>query len=74
MSEQREQFQRRVEELVAQFEREVDRREWVTGRYPKKLRDEARQVYKVPALRLQKGPINLLLGNPVSVHHSCPKR
>ena len=32
MSEQREQFQRRVEELVAQFEREVDRREWVTGR------------------------------------------
>ena len=61
MSEQREQFQRRVEELVAQFEREVDRREWVTGRYPKKLRDEARQVYEVPALRLQKGPINLLL-------------
>ena len=61
MSEQREQFQRRVEELVAQFEREVDRREWVTGRYPKKLRDDARQVYEVPSLRLQKGPINLLL-------------
>ena len=36
-------------------------REWVTRRYPKKLRDEARQVYEVPALHLQKGPTNLLL-------------
>jgi hypothetical protein len=61
MSEQREQFQRRVEELVARFEEEVDRREWVLRRYPKRLRDDARQVYEVPALYLQKGPTSLLL-------------
>jgi hypothetical protein len=61
MSEQREQFQRRIEELVARFEADVDRSEWITRRYPKRLRDDDRQVYEVPALRLQKGPINLLL-------------
>lgn len=61
MSEQREQFQQRVEELVARFEDEVDGTEWVTRRYPKKLRDDARQVYEVPALYLQKGPTKLLL-------------
>jgi hypothetical protein len=61
MSERREQFQRRVEELVARFENEVDGREWLTRRYPKKLRDEARQVYEVPALYVQKGPTSLLL-------------
>ncbi len=56
MSEQREQFRRRVEELVARVEGEVDRREWVTRRYPKRLRDDGRQVSEVPALYLQKGP------------------
>jgi len=61
MSEQREQFERRVEELVAQFEREIDRGEWFTRRYPKRLRDENREVYEVPALYLQKGATNLLL-------------
>jgi hypothetical protein len=61
MSNQREQFQRRVEELVAGFEAEVDRREWATRRYPKRLRDDARQMYEVPALYLQKGPTKLLL-------------
>jgi hypothetical protein len=61
MSEQREQFRQRVEELIARFERAVDRREWVTRRYPKRLRDDASQVYEVPALYLQKGPTSLLL-------------
>ena len=61
MSEQREQFRRRIEELVAQFEGEVDRREWVTRRYPKKLRDDSGEVYEAPALYLQKGPTRLLL-------------
>jgi hypothetical protein len=61
MPEQREQFRRRVEELVARFEAEVDRHEWVTRRYPKRLRDDAREVYEVPALYLQKGPVILLL-------------
>jgi len=61
MSEQREQFQRRVEELVARFEGEVDRREWIARRYPKRLRDDSREVYEVPALYVQKGATSLLL-------------
>ncbi len=61
VSEQREQFRRRVEDLVARFEAEVDRGEGITRRYPKKLRDDAREVYEVPALYLQKGPTSLLL-------------
>jgi hypothetical protein len=61
MSEQCERFQERVEELVARFEGDVDRSEWVTRRYPKRLRDDDRRVYEVPALYLQKGPTSLLL-------------
>ncbi len=61
MAEARERFRQRVEELVARFEEEVDRREWVLRRYPKRMRDDARQVYEVPALYLQKGPTSLLL-------------
>jgi hypothetical protein len=61
MSEPREQFQRRIEELVARFEQDVDRDEWITRRYPKRLRDDDREIYEVPALRLQKGATNLLL-------------
>ena len=61
MSTQREQFRQRVEELVARFEVEVDPNEWVTRRYPKRLRDDDRQIYEVPALYLQKGPMRLLL-------------
>ena len=61
MSEQREQFRRRVEELVARFEGEVDRIEWITRRYTKRMRDDDREVYEVPALYLQKGPTSLLL-------------
>jgi hypothetical protein len=61
MAEARERFRQRVEELVARFEEEVDRREWVLRRYPKRLRDDAREVYEVPALYLQKGPTSLLL-------------
>jgi hypothetical protein len=69
MSEQREQFQRRAEELVGRFESGVDRREWVTRRYPKRLRDDDRQIYEVPSLYLQKGPTNLLL-DPIG--HDVP--
>jgi hypothetical protein len=61
MLEGREQFRKRVEELVARFEGEIDRREWVTRRYPKRMRDDSREVYEVPALYLQKGPTKLLL-------------
>ena len=69
MSEQVEQFKQRVEELVARFEGEIDRRAWVTRRYPKRLRDDAGQVYEVPALYLQKGPTSLLL-DPIG--HDVP--
>ena len=72
MSEAREQFQRRVEELVAQFEREVDRDEWVTRRYPKRLRDEDRSIYEIPALYLQKGPVKLLL-DPIGFDEVDPE-
>jgi hypothetical protein len=61
MSEQSERFGQRIEDLVARFEGDVDRREWVTRRYPKRLRDDARAVYEVPALYLQKGATRLLL-------------
>lgn len=61
MLEQRDGFRRRVEELVSLFEAGVDGTEWVTRRYPKRIRDDDRQVYEVPALYLQKGPTKLLL-------------
>jgi hypothetical protein len=61
MSKLSEQFQQRVEELVAAFEKDVDPSEWVTRRYPKRLRDEAHAVYEIPALYVQKGATRLLL-------------
>ena len=61
MSETRELFRQRIEDLVTRFEEDVDRSEWLTRRYPKRLRDEAREVYEVPALYLQKGATCLLL-------------
>lgn len=61
MTEPRTQFQGRVEELVTRFEHEVDRRDWITRRYPKRLRDDAREVYEVSALYVQKGATSLLL-------------
>ncbi len=39
--------------------------EWVTRRYPKKVRDDDSDVYEIPALYLQKGPTKLLL-DPIS--------
>lgn len=61
MTEKREAFRRLVEELVTRFETEVDRREWITRRYPKRLRDGNREIYEVPALFLQKGAVSVLL-------------
>ena len=65
MSEQRTQFQRRVEALIKQVEQWVETHEWVTKTYPKKMRDVDHQVYEIPALFLQKGPIRVLL-DPVA--------
>ncbi|MHB1033390.1 MAG: hypothetical protein ACYC35_03265 [Pirellulales bacterium] len=65
MSEQREQFQNRVEALVEQVRGWVEPHEWVTKAYTKKIRDVDTQVYLIPALFLQKGPIRVLL-DPVA--------
>jgi len=61
MSGDRERFHSRVEDLVARVEGWAGPHEWVTKRYPKKLRDEENQTYEIPALLLQKGPTRLLL-------------
>jgi hypothetical protein len=72
MSEAIEHFQRLIEELVAQVEAWVaPREEWVTKRYPKRIRDESRQIFEVPALFLQKGPSRLLL-DPMSYEEPGP--
>jgi hypothetical protein len=65
MSEQRDQFQKRVEALVRQVAEWVDPHEWVTKPYPKRMRDVDGQVFEIPALFLQKGPTRLLL-DPVA--------
>ena len=69
MSEQVQTFQKRVEELVVQFEKAIGGSEWITRRYPKRLRDDDLRVYEVPALYLQKGPTTLLL-DPIG--HDMP--
>ena len=61
MSEQRSQFQVRVDELTHQVKGWVEPHEWVTKTYAKKMRDADQQVYEAPALFLQKGPIRVLL-------------
>ncbi len=61
MSEQRNEFQKRVEALVEQVRKWVEPHEWVTKVYPKKMRDVEGQAYQAPALFLQKGPTRLLL-------------
>ena len=61
MSEKRDQFQNRVKALVEQVQEWVEPHEWVTKPYMKKMRDVDNQVYLIPALFLQKGPIRVLL-------------
>jgi len=65
MSEQRSQFQGRIDVLVSTIKGWVEPHEWVTKAYPKKMRDVDHQVYEVPALFLQKGPTRVLL-DPVA--------
>ncbi len=65
MSEQRDQFRSRVETLVEQVRGWVEPHEWVTKVYTKKLRDVENQIYRIPALFLQKGPTRVLL-DPVA--------
>ena len=65
MSEQRVQFQSRVDALVKQVRLWVEPHEWVTKAYPKKMRDVDDQAFEVPALFLQKGPVRVLV-DPVA--------
>ena len=65
MSERRDQFKNRVEALVERVRGWVEPHEWVTKTYPKKMRDVENQVYEIPALFLQRGPIRILL-DPVA--------
>jgi hypothetical protein len=62
---ERDQFQNRVETLVEQVRQWVERHEWVTRPYTKRIRDFDGQVYLIQALFLQKGPIRVLL-DPVA--------
>ena len=65
MSEQRDQFQKRVEALVTQVKEWAEPHEWVPKPYPKRMRDVERQIFEIPALFLQKGPTRVLL-DPVA--------
>ena len=61
MSKERDQFQERVVALVNQVREWAEPHEWVTKPYPKRMRDENREIFEVPALFLQKGPVRVLL-------------
>jgi len=62
MSEELAKFQERVESLVAYVEGCARLCEWASKRHMKKLRDDCDgEVYVVPALILQRGPIQLIL-------------
>jgi len=56
----RQEWRRRLDALVADVSGWVEP-EWAAKPYPKKLRDADGEIYEVPALFIQKGPIRLLL-------------
>jgi hypothetical protein len=61
MSVQRDNFQILVSHLVQTIKDWVQPVDWVTRTYPKKMRDNGREVFEIPALYLQKGPTRVLL-------------
>ncbi|HET6884294.1 MAG TPA: hypothetical protein VFI31_29345 [Pirellulales bacterium] len=65
MSEQREQFQKSVEALVEQVKSWSEPHDWVTKEYPKKLRNGSHELFVVPSLVLQRGPVRVIL-DPVA--------
>ena len=54
MAEQRDRWRARMDELVAQVAGWVERNDWVTKPYPKKMRDTDGTVFEVPSLFIQK--------------------
>ena len=65
MTPRRDLFSARVTDLVTQVREWGEPHEWVTKVYSKKMRDTEQQIFEVPALFLQKGPIRILL-DPVA--------
>ena len=61
MPERSDAFANQVETVVSLFEVALAGRDWLTRRYPKRMRDETGNVYSVLSLTLLKGPIRLLL-------------
>ena len=60
MSAQRDHFQTLVSNLVETIKDWVEPGDWVTRTYPKKIRDNGREIFEIPALYLQKGPTRVL--------------
>lgn len=60
-SQARSAFETRVKALVGLVKAWAEPHDWITKEYPKKLRDAEHQVYELPALFLQKGPVRVLL-------------
>jgi hypothetical protein len=61
MAEQRDRWRARMDELIAKVVGWVEPKDWVTRRYPKRMRDADGTVFEVPSLFVQKGPTRLLL-------------
>ena len=61
MSVDSDKFASRFGELVGKFQSAVTDTDWVTKEYPKKMHDEANNLFTIPTLTLQKGPTRLYL-------------
>jgi hypothetical protein len=61
MSEGRDKWRGRLDDLVGKVRAWVEPEHWVTKPYPKKMRDTDGTVFEVPSLFIQKGPTRLLL-------------
>ena len=61
MSEARDRWRERLDDLVGKVRGWVESEHWVTKPYPKKMRDSDGTVFEVPSLFMQKGPTRLLL-------------
>ncbi len=61
MSDKSHAFAKQVEQVVNEFESSLSARDWTMRRDPKRMRDEAGDVYSVQSLTLINGPVRLLL-------------
>jgi hypothetical protein len=61
MSEARDRWRGRLDDLVGKVRGWVEPEQWITKPYPKKMRDADGTVFEVPSLFIQKGPTRLLL-------------